>query len=730
MNNDRFINELNPLQKDAVTAPLGNQLVLAGAGSGKTKVLTARICYLIKQHNVKIYNILALTFTNKAAREMKERVAKNLLELGINASNFAQIGTFHSICIRMLRQNFKEADLDRDFQILDQSDQMALAKRLIKDNQLDDDIFKVKDLVYYINNKKEAGFYPSDLKANSDNSYTYDNEKNAIWFYGLYQQACQRANLVDFAEILLRCFIMLQKYPTLLQRFQNQFKHILVDEFQDTNDIQYRWLKLLSANSFVMAVGDDDQSIYSWRGARAGNLQTFLTDYAPVKLTKLEQNYRSSAIILQAANQLISENSERLGKNLWTQEDGGEKIDLYKAFNELDEARFIVNEIKKSKKKLSDFTILYRNNAQSRNLEEALLGQAISYKIYGTTGFYQRLEIKNVMAYLRLVFNKNDDISFERVVNFPKRGVGISSIDKLKAYSNSLEISLWEGLERLCLNNEINLKLNNLIKFYDIVNQLTKEAENLGLADLIKYTINITQIVEEFKKNKDKHEEREENLNELINAGASFVKNEEEQELTDLGAFLGRVSIESSDVKNEQTEQDHVKLMTIHGAKGLEFERVFMVGLEEGLFPSQSNSFDPTALEEERRLAYVGITRAKKYLCLCYANERRNYGKIERNLASRFIAEIGNKNIRELTARGKIQNLNFTQNEHNQLKQNNSSLTTDAKWKAGVKVLHAKYGQGTIIRTEGDGTNIRAQIAFVNQGVKWLMPNIAKLEII
>ena len=722
-----LLDGLNDKQREAVAAPIGNYLVLAGAGSGKTRVLTHRIAWLIGVENVPESNILAVTFTNKAATEMRHRIESTLFQTSNHSMFGMWVGTFHSIANRLLRSHYLDADLPQDFQIMDSEDQVRLLKRLLKLHNIDEKHFPPKHVAWYINAQKDKGNRAKDIEHHNDL-----NEKKLVEIYQLYQEACDRAGLLDFAELLIRTYEMLKKKPLILQRYQQRFQHILIDEFQDTNNIQYDLIRLLAGDSGrVMIVGDDDQSIYGWRGAQVENIQKFLKDYPKAETIRLEQNYRSTGHILSAANELISNNDNRLGKNLWTSSGNGDPVEIYSAFNELDEARFVAAQIQQWKEdegSYSECAVLYRSNSQSRVIEEALIQANIPYRIYGGMRFFERQEIKDALAYLRLIANRQDDAAFERVVNTPPRGIGDRTLDTIRQITRTRSITLWQAVQ-VALNEEqlSGRSASALLRFVELINAMDEETSEMPLSEQTDFVIKKSGLYEMYKQEKgEKGEVRIENLEELVTATKQFTPPEEAEELTPLTAFLTHASLEAGEAQ-ASPHQEYVELMTLHSAKGLEFPRVFMVGVEEGIFPS-GMSFDEGRLQEERRLAYVGITRAKRKLTISYAELRRLYGKEERHIPSRFIAELPEENIREIRLRGNINRAaNFgTVAKHPP--KTTASILEDDVWKMGQKVYHAKFGQGTIINVEGSGEATRLQIAFQGNGIKWLIAKMAKLE--
>lgn len=722
MDISELLDGLNDKQREAVAAPLGNYLVLAGAGSGKTRVLTHRIAWLIAVENISEGSIMAVTFTNKAAAEMRHRIQDTLSKHAQSNLFGMWIGTFHSIAHRLLRAHHLDVNLPQDFQILDSEDQLRLVKRLMKLHNYDDKAFPPKQACWYINNKKDEGLRPQDI-----NDFGDRQEKEWIKIYQIYQDTCDRAGLVDFAELLIRAYELFAKKPVILQRYQQRFQHILVDEFQDTNKIQYAWIKILAGNmGKVMIVGDDDQSIYGWRGAQVENIQKFLKDFN-AETIRLEQNYRSTGNILKSANQLISNNSDRLGKNLWTDGEMGEPVGIYAAFNELDEAKFVASQIQNwvdDGGKLDDCAVLYRSNSQSRVIEEALIRCQIPYRIYGGMRFFERQEIKDALAYLRLINNRQDDAAFERVINTPTRGIGDRTLDVLRNLTRERQITLWQAVQVATQENMLTGRASTaLLRFQELINSLQVDTAEMPLFAQTDFVIKHSGLYDMYKQEKgEKGEVRIENLEELVTATREFIKPDEAEDMTDLTAFLTHASLEAGE-EQASPHQSCVEMMTLHSAKGLEFPRVFMVGVEEGVFPSFRSFEEPGRLEEERRLAYVGITRAKQKLTICYAESRRVYTKEERHLPSRFITELPPECIQEIRLRGTVTRA------LNQAKV--GSLRTslpENEWKMGQKVKHDKFGFGTVINVEGSDNNTRLQIAFQAQGIKWLIAHLAKLE--
>ncbi|MCK4493304.1 MAG: DNA helicase II [Methylococcales bacterium] len=710
-----LINTLNDAQRLAVTAPSKAMLILAGAGSGKTRVLVHRIAWQIQVEGLSPHSLLAVTFTNKAALEMRNRVEK-LLKFPTQAM---WIGTFHGLAHRILRRHAAEAQLPTTFQVMDSDDQLRVIKRLLKSMQIDDKKWPPKQIQWFINAQKDEGLRAKHLSHNGDFFL-----KKMIELYQAYEVICNRSGLVDFAELLLRAHELLRDTPELLAFYRQRFRQVHVDEFQDTNKVQYAWLRLLTEgkdNLFI--VGDDDQSIYGWRGAQIANIFNFQTDYPNHELIRLEQNYRSTAHILQAANQLITHNSNRMGKELWTDSGEGELIALYSAFNEQDEAYFVIDRIQQwleAGNLKKDVAILYRSNAQSRQFEERLMIEAIPYRVYGGLRFFERAEIKNALAYLRLLSNRHDDPSFERIINTPTRGIGTRTLDSLRDFAKDQQISLWQATERRINENFFSARAANALKkFQTLMQELEAESQGAKLYEKVKLAGKKSGLIEFYKKEKeDRGEARIENLEELVNAARAFdYPREEGETLSDLDMFLAHATLEAGDMQGADAD-DCVQLMTLHSAKGLEFKQVFMVGLEEGLFPSGRSVDDVARLEEERRLCYVGITRAMEQLCISYAESRRLYGKESYPSPSRFLREIPTECLQEVRFRAKL-----TQEFKSK------KVTKDlGRYQVGAKISHAKFGVGTILQIEGEGTHEKVQINFRESGLKWLMTAYAKLE--
>lgn len=721
MDVSEILDELNDAQRDAVAAPIGHSLVLAGAGSGKTRVLVHRIAWLTQVENVSPHGIMAVTFTNKAAREMRERI-EQMLKIPTRG---LWIGTFHGLAHRLLKQHWLEARLPQNFQVLDSEDQLRVIKRVHKELMLDDSQWPPKQSQYFINAQKDEGLRAEHVDAGGD---FYQKTMQKV--YAAYQDACYRSGLVDFAEILLRSHELWLNNPEVLAHYQQRFSHLLVDEFQDTNTIQYAWLRVLAGKKMsVMAVGDDDQSIYGWRGAKIENIQRFSEDFDGTQLVRLEQNYRSTSTILQAANAVIAYNQARLGKELWTQDEGGELIDVYAAFNEHDEARYVVEKIQsdlaKTNLKKSDIAILYRSNAQSRVLEECFIRANIAYRIYGGQRFYERLEIKHVMAYVRLALNHDDDAACDRVLNIPPRGIGNKSATTLREFARDHGCSLWQAIEKSIEQKLLPPRacgsLQGFLTLVDEFSTMAKDVEELD--EFFDEVIKRTALREYFAKEKgEKAQARLDNIDELITAAADFLA-DDSQEITELQQFADNAALDAGEGQADEFE-DSVQLMTLHSAKGLEFELVYLVGMEENLFPHKMSMDDFSRLEEERRLCYVGITRAKQKLCLSYAEIRRLHGSENYNKPSRFLREIPEALMQQVRA----------QQSFSQPVSQTAALKTveidDCAVVLGSQVAHAKFGEGIVTNLEGKGASARVQVNFAECGSKWLVLQYANLTVL
>jgi DNA helicase-2/ATP-dependent DNA helicase PcrA len=724
MDVSELLESLNEKQRQAVAAPAQNMLVLAGAGSGKTRVLVQRIAWLMRVEQVSPHSILAVTFTNKAAAEMRARV-----EQATGGSTHGMwIGTFHGLAHRLLRMHFQEAGLPQSFQVLDSEDQLRLVKRITRALGLDEKRWPAKQSQGYINGKKDEGLRPRHIDSQFD-----PTEQTLVKIYQAYQDACDRAGLVDFAELLLRAHELWLNNPLLLEHYQKRFSRILVDEFQDTNAIQYAWLSLLGRDhGNVMIVGDDDQSIYGWRGARIENIQHFLNDFAEVQTIRLEQNYRSSANILKAANYLITNNNNRLGKDLWTEDGDGESISVYTAFNEIDEARFIVGRIENWQQQggaLVDSAILYRSNAQSRLLEEALNQRGLPYRIYGGFRFYERQEIKDSLAYLRLINNRNDDAAFERIINTPARGIGEQTLALIRDGARSQGATLWQACQQLLAEGSMSGRSAKVItQFVQLIDQLEDEICELNLEQQAQRVIADSGLKAMYLAEKgERAQQRVENLEQLVEACHGFTPDQElAEEVSPLTAFLTFTALESGEGQAEE-DQDAVQLMTMHSAKGLEFPLVFIAGLEEGMFPSMQSGEDISRLEEERRLCYVGMTRAMEKLYLCHAESRRLWGQEKFHRPSRFLRELPDDCLEQIRLQGTAVKAKPQSRFSNSLSLENFE---NSGFKLGQRVLHAKFGEGVVLNYEGAGEQSRIQVNFEGVGMKWLVVAYARLTAI
>ncbi len=716
-----LLDSLNDKQREAVAAPLSNMLVLAGAGSGKTRVLVHRIAWLMEVENITPFSILAVTFTNKAAREMRGRI-EHLMGRGLNST---WIGTFHGLAHRLLRAHHAEAGLPENFQILDSDDQYRLVKRILKAMNLDEKHWAPRQIQWYINGNKDEGLRPQHIETHGDATAQKMQE-----IYAAYQEACDRSGLVDFAELLLRAHELWAKNPEVLAHYQRRFKAVLVDEFQDTNNIQYAWLRMLCSadTNNIMIVGDDDQSIYGWRGANVDNIHNFLKDFKDTSTIRLEQNYRSTANILNAANAVIDNNSGRLGKELWTEGAEGDPISVYAGFNELDEARFIVSQIKKwldDGNSLKDTAILYRNNAQSRVLEEALLHESIAYRIYGGLRFFERQEIRDALGYLRMINHPHDDAAFERVVNTPSRGIGEKTITQVRQTAREHNCSLWQASNMLIQEGSMTGRASKALQaFTTLVTDLEHAVKELPLEEQADKAIKHSGLYAMYQAERgEKAQARIENLEELVTACKQYIVPEEAEEMTPMAAFLAHASLEAGD-NQADSEQDAVQMMTIHSAKGLEFGLVFLAGVEEGMFPSQMTHDEPGRMEEERRLCYVGMTRAMQKLFITYAESRRVYGQDKFHTASRFIREIPAEFVEEVRLKSQI-----SRPVHNRFSRMAShEAFEDSGFALGQRVEHPKFGAGVVLNYEGSGDHSRVQVNFDDFGSKWLVLAYAKLK--
>ncbi len=698
-------------QLAAVTLPDEHALILAGAGSGKTRVLTTRIAWLVKSGRVTPGGILAVTFTNKAAREMLTRVGAML---PVNTRGM-WIGTFHGLCNRMLRVHHRDAGLPQAFQILDSQDQLAAIKRLLKTLGADEDRFPPRDVQYFINAQKEEGVRARDVAVVDESSRRF------VELYAAYDEQCQREGVVDFPELLLRSYELLSRNEILREHYAQRFRHILVDEFQDTNRLQYRWLKLFaSGQAKFFCVGDDDQSIYTFRGANVGNMADFERDFKVAKVVRLEQNYRSHGNILDAANALISNNRNRLGKNLWTAAGRGEPIRVFEGGSDGDEGRWIVEEVQalaREGTRLSHMAVLYRSNAQSRVLEHALFSQAVPYRVYGGLRFFERAEIKHALAYLRLAAAPDDDNAFLRVVNFPPRGIGARTIELLQDAAKQKSLSLFQAID------------GKAAAFKRLIEDLRKETQNLPLPEVVEVVVARSGLAEHYK-NEREGADRIENLAELVNAAAAFTdeaRAAESGEVSDpLTAFLTHAALEAGEHQAGEG-QDALQLMTVHSAKGLEFDVVFLSGLEEGLFPHEQSVAERDGLEEERRLAYVAITRARHRLYLSHAQTRLLHGQTRYNIPSRFLEEIPEGLMKWLTPRFSKRR-EFVWGAAKKEESVFKKARDTGGFRIGQNVVHPKFGSGVIVDAEGQGSDARVQVNFGNLGVKWLAVSVAKLQ--
>ncbi|HNP26815.1 MAG TPA: UvrD-helicase domain-containing protein [Nitrosomonas sp.] len=728
--------DLNTQQLEAITLPHQSVLVLAGAGSGKTRVLTTRIAYLIQSGQVNPFSILAVTFTNKAAKEMLTRIHAML---PVNTRGM-WVGTFHGLCHRLLRAHYQEAGLPQTFQILDMADQLAMIKRILKSLSVDDKRFPPRQVQWFINNAKESGQRAIDVIVDDPFS------RHLLEFYLAYEQQCNREGVVDFAELLLRSYELLSRNEILRDHYRERFDYILVDEFQDTNRLQYNWLKLLAGvgtkhAAAVFVVGDDDQSIYAFRGADTGNMKEFERDFGISKVVKLEQNYRSHGNILDAANALIENNTERLGKNLWTAEGMGEPLRVYHAFNDFDEASFIVDEIRALHAdgvSLSQIALLYRANAQSRVLEHSLFNAAMPYRVYGGMRFFERMEIKHALAYLRLIANPEDDNALLRVINFPARGIGARSLEQLQDEARQQNSSLWAAALHRCDGAAAAVEggaknKRGVAGFVGLIQVIRQGWENLPLAQIVERMLNQSGLMAHYQTERE-GADRLENLHELVNAAISFVHEAEDDSLT---AFLAHASLEAGE-HQAGSGQDALQLMTVHAAKGLEFHSVFLSGLEEGLFPHENSLNEKNGLEEERRLMYVAMTRARRRLYLSLAQSRMLHGQTRYNIPSRFLDEIPEKFLKWLRppAEDDFSFGRSNTNKHSgarsafEVRKKDSfsrELPAVGQWRVGQTVAHAKFGEGIILDYEGSGSDARVQVNFGRAGTKWLMLEYARL---
>ena len=714
--------ELNKKQQQSVALKEDvNALILAGAGSGKTRVLTHRIHYLVSTKNHHVDDILAVTFTNKAANEMKERLSE-LLRRPIGRM---WVGTFHSLAHRLLRTHPVEANLSPTFQILDAQDQFRIVKRLMKENGVDETKFPIKKVQWFINQQKDEGILPHQI----DEEHNYFVKQSAKIF-DLYEKHCQTNDLVDFAGLLVKSYELLKNNQSLLDHYQKKFRHILVDEFQDTNRIQYQFIKILySQGNHIFCVGDDDQSIYGWRGARIENIQKIENDFKPIQVIKLEQNYRSTGNILSASNAVIANNPNRLEKSLWTESGDGDPINVFNARTETEEAQYVVGEIQSQfnqGRNLNECAILYRSNAQSRVFEESLIKRNLNYRIYGGLRFFERAEIKDAMGYVRLIENTSDNIAFERIVNFPTRGIGLSTIEKIRSHAIENHTDLFQS--SIAIVESLPARASNSLQaFIQLIEAISDSTKNLTLSEKVDSILLQSGLMSHYANDKtDKAGSKRENLDELVTAATQYV-HEEDNEMNETQGFIALATLDSSGESN-QSNQNCVQLMTVHSAKGLEFPVVFLVGLEEDLFPSRQSKDEPHLLDEERRLCYVGMTRAMKSLTLSYASRRFLHGQSFYSLNSRFLDEIPRSFLNY------IKNPN-SENTYGRYKKNTNYSkkmvsTTDSIYSIGQVVKHSKFGLGTIVNYEGSGDSMRLQIKFQKVGTKWLISSYANLEIV
>jgi DNA helicase-2/ATP-dependent DNA helicase PcrA len=719
MDSQSLLTNLNNKQLEAVTLPHQSALILAGAGSGKTRVLTTRIAWLIQTGQVSPMGLLAVTFTNKAAKEMLTRLTSML---PINTRGM-WVGTFHGICNRLLRAHYREAGLPNTFQILDTADQLSSIKRLMKLMNVDDEKYPPKQVQGFINSCKEEG-----LRANQVDAYDGHSQKLRE-IYEEYDQQCNREGVADFAELLLRCYELLERDANIRNHYQTRFKYILVDEFQDTNRLQYLWLKLLAGNNNCMfAVGDDDQSIYGFRGARVGNMTDFERDFKIEHIVKLEENYRSHSNILDAANAIISHNKNRLGKNLWTAAGKGEPVRLYEAYNDTEEAQFIVDEVKMlhgEGTRLDDMALLYRSNAQSRILEHVLFAANIPYRVYGGLRFFERAEIKHALAYMRLIANANDDTALLRVINFPARGIGARSLEQLQETARNQGVSLWSAATQTS---------GKIAQFVSLIREMIDQAYGISLAEIAELATNLSGL-KTYYQNEKEGEDRIANLEELVTAAVAFSNqdfgnhNNVEEEVDIMTQFLNHASLEAGE-HQATIGTDALQLMTVHAAKGLEFKSVFISGLEEGLCPHDNSLSENNGLEEERRLMYVAVTRARQRLYLSHAQSRMLHGQVRYGIPSRFLDEIPEELLKRLNAKQAFKSGSRDFNELPAItsKTQNSEQKKAMPWKIGQSVNHAKFGNGVVVSYEGNASDMRVQVNFGREGLKWLALEFAKLQ--
>ncbi|EHQ52484.1 DNA helicase II [Ectothiorhodospira sp. PHS-1] len=721
-----LLESLNEAQREAVGSPCGPLLVLAGAGSGKTRVLVHRVAWLIQVEGLSPHSILAVTFTNKAAGEMRGRLESLL---GIPPRGL-WVGTFHGLAHRLLRTHWREAGLPQAFQILDSEDQFRLVKRVLKSLELDEARWVPRQMQWYINSRKDEGVRPEHMQDTGD-----PVNRQMIRIYSAYEAACRRAGVVDFAELLLRSLELLRDNPDLLEHYRHRFRHILVDEFQDTNAIQYAWLRLLAGERTpVFAVGDDDQSIYGWRGARIEHIQKFCRDFPGARTVRLEQNYRSTGTILQAANALIRNNGERLGKELWTEDAAGAPVTLYAAYNEYDESRFVLDQIRAWRAAggaCRDVAILYRSNAQSRVFEEILIQAAVPYRVYGGLRFFERAEIKDALGYLRLVENRADDTALERIINQPARGLGERTLALIREQAREQGSSLWAAAEHLLSQGTLTARAGNALRgFMQRIDAMQQACQGIELHEQVEHVVAHSGLREHYAQEKgEKAQTRLDNLDELVSAARGFVPDGEAQgDMSPLTAFLSHAALEAGEGEADPWE-DCIQLMTLHSAKGLEFPLVFLVGMEEGLFPHRMSLDEPGRLEEERRLAYVGITRACRRLVMSYAETRRLHGRETYNAPSRFVGELPAELLEDVRPRAMIRRPMPESPARPPARPSPFRAPAQEGGLAmGARVRHPKFGEGVITDLEGQGKSARVQVRFAGQGSKWLVVGFAKLE--
>ena len=734
----KLLANLNEPQLTAVTLPHTSALILAGAGSGKTRVLTTRIAWLLSTGQVSPAGVLAVTFTNKAAKEMLTRLS-SMVQVNVRSM---WMGTFHGLCNRFLRMHWREAGLPQTFTIMDTQEQLSLIKRILKQNNIDDEKFPPKQLSWFISSAKEEGLRPNNVEAYDD--YT----RKQVELYQLYEATCQREGVVDFAELMLRCYEVLSKFEALREHYNARFRYILVDEFQDTNTLQYKWLRMLAGpNTAVLAVGDDDQSIYGFRGAKVANMQRFEHDFAPAKIIKLEQNYRSQGHILDAANALIRNNNGRLGKELWTDQGHGEPIRVFQGYSDGEEASFVLDSVKAAMNDgvpLDDIAIVYRSNAQSRVFEHGLFNAGIPYRVYGGLRFFERAEVKHAMAYLRLINNVDDDNALLRVVNFPPRGIGAKSIENLQQVASATGVTLWQAA---CAGGAGSRAHVAMAQFIGLIEGMRIATKGLALPEMVRHLLDASTLKALYSADKD-GQDRVENLEELISAADNFLRETGgvvhvenfDGSITEsddpVSAFLAHASLEAGDTQAAEGRAA-LQMMTVHSSKGLEFDYVFITGLEEGLFPHDNSLNDDGGLEEERRLMYVAITRARKRLHLSYAQMRMLHGQTRYNVPSRFLDEVPAELLKWLSAKPKnllamephapLSGEYADRNLSSFASSIGSTTRTDSGFRIGQQVSHAKFGHGVIISADGSGKNVQVEVNFVDHGIKRLALEYAKL---